>query len=201
MKIYEQLPMRYFFLLCVCVCTAKALYSQNRTDLEITFDDLSPKSVVFGLDTNKIKIEYVEIANEQRMHLLADTLAPENFPMITLPQGIFEQGVNVVKDLESLSYLYENVRQELQVIKQLSKQRDSVYESIIQFENQRVELLRGANQELNTHISQLNEQLNVSMDLVDESLKGRNRKNFTIGLLGGLAGISAGVILGLLVSN
>ncbi len=179
----------------------KALHSQNGQDREIIFDDLSPKSVAFGLDTNKIKIEYVEIANAQRMHLLADTLAPENFPMITLPQGIFEQGVNVVKDLESLSYLYENVRQELQVVKQLSRQRDSVYESIIQFENQRVELLRGANQQLSMHIGQLNEQLNISMDLVDESLKGRNRKNFTIGLLGGLAGISAGVILGLLVSN
>ncbi len=174
---------------------------QSSNSEELKFNELSPKSVIFGLDSNKIQIEYVVISSPQMMRLLADTLAPENFPMITLPQGIFDQGINVVKDLESLSYLYENVRKELQVLQQLGQQRDSVYESIIHFENERVDLLRGTNQELNNHIDQLNEQLNSSMQLTEESIKGRNRKNFTIGILGGLAGISAGIILGLLVSN
>jgi len=171
--------------------------SAQKRDLE----DLEPKYVTFGTDSNRISIPYIEVRDSPRMINLAEILGSDNFPMIVMSLGVFEKGIIVVKDMESVTHLYGNFVEEQKVLSRLNMKQDSVYEHIIQSEKLRVDLYKEANRELNYEIQRMNNQLDQSLDLLDKSLKGRNRKTFTIGLLGGLVGISAGVILGILVSD
>ena len=157
-------------------------------------------------DSSSVELPYLEIPSQEALLQLAEELLPDtvennSYPLIVLEKSVFLPGIRLVKGLELQLLNYELKDKEWQILDSINNEEIAVLKEIAQIERQRVDVQKEANKDLNEQIQNLSEQLKLSTELTETSLKGRTRKNIYIGVLGGIFGFSLGAILGILADR
>ena len=127
-------------------------------------------------DTTEVDLEYIEVPNEISLQKLSTSLTQRNYPLIIVQKNQFAPGVRVVKEMQLLLLNHELKEKEWMAIDSIHQAKEKVFNEIIAMEKERVEVYKGANQDLTDRIHLLSEQLTLSTELTEKTLKGRGKK-------------------------
>jgi hypothetical protein len=148
-----------------------------------------------------VKLGYLEISTGTALEPLKDRLPAEAFPLVIIKKSEFEEKVMRIRGLQMKSMEYTQLARELAYVDSLSVLKDQAYFKVIEAERQRADLHKRTNQELNAEITRLSLQIDKTIDTGEKSLKGRNLKMLTTGILGGAIGLTTGLLVGVLVGG
>lgn len=148
-----------------------------------------------------VKLGYLELSTGTALASLRDKLPPETFPLVVIKKTDFEEKIKRIRMLQVKSLEYTQLSRELAYIDSLNTLKDQAYYQVIEVERQRGDLHKRTNQELNTEISRLSIQIDKAIDTGEKSLKGRNFKLLTTGILGAAIGLTTGLVVGVLVGR
>lgn len=113
----------------------------------------------------------------------------------------FMEGVKVVHNLQRKIAAYQELDSAYQTLQDIEKRRHAVYDTLIKEEHKRVELYRGANEELKTQIDSLNVQFESASEVSSQAIKGQTGSNIKMGIVGGVIGLASGIVVGLIGTN
>lgn len=125
----------------------------------------------------------------------------ESIPYVVVKRQSFLEGAKAVKGLQSKITEYGKLDLAYQQLDSIEQERWAVLDTIIKEERNRTQLFIKSNQQLNTQIDSLNSQFLAASDVTRQALKGRNAKTWKMGFMGGVIGLSVGMILGILGTN
>lgn len=125
----------------------------------------------------------------------------EDVPYVVVKRQSFLEGIKAVKGLQSKITEYGKLDTAYQELEAIDGQRWAVYDTIIKEERNRTALFIDANKQLNTQIDSLNSQFLAASEVTRKAIKGRNSKTGKMGFVGGIIGLSAGILLGIIGTN
>lgn len=148
-----------------------------------------------------VKLGYIEASNGLAVEPLKDRLPPEAFPLVVIKKTDFEQKIKIIRGLQLKSLEYAQLSRDLAYADSLSLLKDQAYHSVIEAERQRADLHKKTNEKLNAEITRLSVQIDKTLDTGEKSLKGRNLKMLTTGILGAAIGLTSGLLVGVIVGK
>lgn len=175
------------FLLLGCLAFQHAHAQRDFLVKKEVFDQTS--------DSSTVVLEYIVAPNSRSLASLAEELEPDNYPLVIVQEQVFTPGIRLVKGLELQILNYQLKDKEWAVLDSINIMKIERLNEIAGLERARVDVQKRANQDLNEQIDNLSRQLTLTTDLAEQSIKGRNRKNLTIGILGGAVGFTIGAMM------
>lgn len=145
-----------------------------------------------------VKLGYIQTQSGTDVAPLKNRLPPETFPLVVIKKADFEAKVLLIRKLQVESMEYARLARENAYLDSLQVLEDQAFEKVIEAERQRADLHKRTNQELITEIDRLSTQIDRTIDVGEKSLKGRNIKLLTTGILGGAIGLTTGLLVGVL---
>lgn len=125
----------------------------------------------------------------------------QDVPYVIIKRVSFLEGVKAVNGLQSKIAEYGKLDSAYQGLQRIDSQRSEVFQTILKEEKNRTELFISANDQLREQINELNVQFEEASKVSKKAVKGRNFKTWRMGIVGGIIGLSAGVLFGALSSN
>lgn len=152
-------------------------------------------------NNDTVTFDYIEVPDQPSLAALADRLTnANNYPLVVLKKDVFGPGVKIVKTLDLQILNYELRDQQWQVLDSIHVEKFKRLEEIAALQEQRVAVFDSANVQLREQITQLNDQLDASVDLTRKTIRARQIKNIWIGALGGAVGFTVGVLISALAN-
>lgn len=148
-----------------------------------------------------VKLGYIETSNGLAVEPLKDRLPPEAFPLVVIKKTDFDQKIKIIRGLQMKSMEYVQLSRELAYTDSLSVLKEQAYMKVVEAERQRADLHKETNEDLNTEITRLSIQIDKTLDTGEKSLKGRNFKMLTTGILGAAIGLTSGLLVGVIVGK
>ena len=178
-------------------------YAQTKDSTEYTYHEFLAKTAKFegSHDSLDVQVNYIEIVNSDSLHILANSLDDEMYPLIIVQSDAFIPGVRLVKGMQLQLLNYELKDREWKAIDSLHKANIAAYQEVIGLQKERVGVYKEANAELNTRIGMLSEQLTLSTDLTNKTLNQRSKGKIGMAFLGGAVGVTLGILLGVVAGN
>lgn len=147
-------------------------------------------------NNDTVTFEYIEVPDRASLTALVGRLTDaNNYPLVVLKKDVFGPGVKIVKTLDLQILNYELRDQQWQVLDSIHVEKFKRLEEIAALQEQRVAVFDSANVQLREQITQLNDQLDASVDLTRKTIRARQIKNVWIGALGGVFGFTVGVLI------
>lgn len=175
--------------------SVKVVRAQDEpSDTAATFLEKVESFSTQGQET--VTFQYIEVPDRESLSELTRRMTnSSNFPLVVLKKDVFGPGVKIVKTLDLQLLNYELRDQQWQVLDSIHVEKFNKLEEITSLQEARVENYKLANEQLNVQITQLNEQLDSSVELTKKTLRARQIRNLWIGTLGGVFGFSLGVLI------
>ncbi len=182
------------FLPQVSLCLILAFLAFSQVQAQ---HDFLLKKEVFDQtsDSSTVELEYIVAPNSGSLARLANELDSTSYPLVIVQAQVFTPGIRLVKGLELQVLNYQLKDKEWAILDSINIMKIERLNEIAVLERARVDVQKRANQDLNEQIDNLSRQLTLSTDLAEQSIKGRNRKNLTIGILGGAVGFTIGAMM------
>lgn len=149
-------------------------------------------------DGAPLTVHYIAVPDSAGLGFLSRRLSLSDYPLVVLKTAVFGAGIQIVRDLEAQKELYAARDREWVRVDSIQAVKLAKLEEIISLQEMRVEAHASANRELLEQIGYLNEQLTLSTELTEKSLRGRQIRNLYIGLLGGAVGFSLASLIALI---
>lgn len=125
----------------------------------------------------------------------------EDIPYIVVKRQSFLEGIKAVKGLQSKISEYGKLDIAYQQLDSIDQERWAVLDTIIKEEQGRTKLFIDSNKKLNEQIVVLDSQFVAASAVTKEAIKGRNASPMKMGFVGGIIGLSAGILLGIIGTN
>jgi hypothetical protein len=148
-----------------------------------------------------IKLGYLDVGKTADLKWLSGRLDAGQYPLVLIKKEDFAQKIISIRKLQLESMGYLNLAEELAQRDSLNTLKDEVYQEIIAAERQRADRFKETNTQLNEQITRIDEQIERAADLTQKSMRGRNLRNLSMGLLGGGVGLSVGLLVGVIMGN
>ena len=168
---------------------------------EMIFPDKEMRESMSTEEMNKaIKLALFTANGREDLDSIAPNLASDASYVI-IKRLSFLEGVKAVQGLQSKIVEYKKLDKAYQELEAIEEQRRAVYDTIIQEEQNRTRLFIEANSKLNTQIDSLNVQYQEANDLAKKAVRGRTFKSWKIGIIGGVIGLTSGILFGIIGTN
>ncbi len=149
-------------------------------------------------DGEPLDVQYLTIPDSLSLIDLVRRSSRSNYPLVVIRQEVFLGGIAIMRDLSAQKSLYDQRDREWQRLDTIQGEKLAKLEEIIDLQERRVAVHDSANAQLMRQIGHLNEQLDMSVELTEKSLRGRQARNIYIGVLGGAIGFSVGALVAVL---
>lgn len=155
--------------------------------------------VLVGRDT--VTFRYISLTDSMAVFNLSKKLHVENYPLTVIPEQELSSYFKLVESLGTNLEECQQLEQNYNVMDGLNVLREKKLFELIELEKQRADIFKEAQDELKEENARLSDQLSLSTKIANKNLKGRLRKNLTLGILGSVAGFTTGILIGILAAK
>lgn len=181
-----------FLLLFVCLLFTLGLRAQvppARTD-----------SILMANDS-VFMVPYREVRSNAELLALAADQRTDRYPIVIMNRRRYELLKEAVATQNKIIRSHAQLDTAMTIMSNLQKQQGAAYNELLSLENERAEMFKKSTQELLTESQKLNAELTNSLALLKDNIRGMQRRNLKAILIGGVIGLTTGVLTGVIVGN